>query len=957
MATSGSAKGKRGATKGGASAAVAAAGAGGNVDASPTATATSSDDFAGLVPSSADEFRSLEFWDGFFRARGDAAFEWYGDWRTLKPILLPLCRFPKDRKESSPTSTSTSSSTSSASSKILMLGCGNSELSAQMYDAGCEEITNVDFCPAVIREMLGKNLRKRPKMTWVVADITNLPTPPTPTKEAKGGGSSRHFFPDRGFGLVVDKGGLDALHSEEEGAAEEAAGVVDFKSGGAAAAVGLAAGVRRVLAPGGFYACVTLCQRAVLEGLLASYRLPGQWEVSIEAPPPPPDMATAPLQPLCVVVRRPSDEEKEEENDGGKLTFFSPIVCRVPRPRLDAPNAEQLADVFAVVAAENAAREKGQESAWVKAADELSSSTAAESPSTPAKSPPSPSSSPSSSSPPPPVSFDEVIPGREVEVLLPQKQQQARYVATVVDREPPPRTNNRAPPSKISSPPPTCSIFIVPQGREHEWLFATTEGRRSVAAQVGASRCVFVAAAAGRPFPVGWDAAALQRDLDPHVVPLTPSVLRGIPKAVPFVTLGEGLGRAPRKVCEVASEVSGSALLVEDIDVDIDEEENDEDEESEESDVVVVVGARRLVFGGARSLIQSEVPLVVPRRRKKGEKAKTKPAAAAAKAGGGAAAAAESDTPTPTPALSTHLPSAYHCAILAGLAALGGGGKDENDGEKRRRSVLLVGLGAGGLAAHLSSERCCAVTAAELDPRVVEVARGHFGLAEVEEELLSKPGGEEKGGSLTVVVGDGVVEVEKAAATSSSSPHSSSPPQSPRFSAIIVDAGGGDATLAMSCPPPPFVTEAFAASAAAALRSKEGGEEEEEGEEKGGVLAVNCVSRDERPVAELVSTLKGHFARVFEIDVPEDVNRVLFATGPRAGGGAEGKEGDKATAAATTRNTRPPLSSPLPRGERAVSGALDSYFFGTSAKAVVRDPGTAAGGSSVAEMADLLVER
>ena len=308
MAPSGSAKHKRGATAG---AAVAAAGNNGivNVSAADVSTSTSTSvaasAFAGLVPSSADEFRSLEFWDGFFKARGEAAFEWYGDWRTLKPILLPLCLEKPTPTPNSP--------------RILMLGCGNSELSAQMYDCGCELITNVDFCPSVIREMMFKNLRQRPKMQWLVADITALPR------------GSRHF-PDSGFGVVIDKGGLDALHSEEgeEDPEEKDEASIDFTKGGAAAAVGLAASVRRVLAPEGSYACVTLCQKNVLIGLLASYRLERGWEISIEAPPPPPDMAGSPLQPLCVVVRRPKEKERGEEghDEVPGLREYEPVLAQ-----------------------------------------------------------------------------------------------------------------------------------------------------------------------------------------------------------------------------------------------------------------------------------------------------------------------------------------------------------------------------------------------------------------------------------------------------------------------------------------------------------------------------------------------------------------------------------------------------------------------------------------------------
>ena len=41
------------------------------------------------------------------------------------------------------------------------------------YDEGCTGITNVDFSKTVIKEMMLKNLRKRPLMKWLVMDMTN----------------------------------------------------------------------------------------------------------------------------------------------------------------------------------------------------------------------------------------------------------------------------------------------------------------------------------------------------------------------------------------------------------------------------------------------------------------------------------------------------------------------------------------------------------------------------------------------------------------------------------------------------------------------------------------------------------------------------------------------------------------------------------------------------------------
>lgn len=70
----------------------------------------------GLLPETYAEFRSVEFWDGFFKTRGERAFEWYGDWRQLQAFIKDHCT--KD-------------------SSILVPGCGNSELSAAMYASQC----------------------------------------------------------------------------------------------------------------------------------------------------------------------------------------------------------------------------------------------------------------------------------------------------------------------------------------------------------------------------------------------------------------------------------------------------------------------------------------------------------------------------------------------------------------------------------------------------------------------------------------------------------------------------------------------------------------------------------------------------------------------------------------------------------------------------------------------------
>lgn len=64
--------------------------------------------------------------------------------------------------------------------QILISGCGNSELSVHMYDAGWQSITNVDFSTVVIAEMLRLHVRSRPHMRWLVMDMTHLQVCQTP---------------------------------------------------------------------------------------------------------------------------------------------------------------------------------------------------------------------------------------------------------------------------------------------------------------------------------------------------------------------------------------------------------------------------------------------------------------------------------------------------------------------------------------------------------------------------------------------------------------------------------------------------------------------------------------------------------------------------------------------------------------------------------------------------------
>ena len=650
----------------------------------------------------------------------------------------------------------------------------------QRYDDGVTDIVNTDFCASVIRAQLAAHARERPRMRWRVADITALDST---------------TFPDASFDLVLDKGGLDALHSDAD----------DDGGCGDAAAKAMLACALRVTAHGGSYVCVTLAQPHVLACALAAFRT-RDWTITLDAPPPPPDMAAAPLQPVVVVATR-------RERGSDTATPLPPVVSLV-KHALAAPNADQLDGVAGVVAAENEARARGERVP-------------------PACAPPA---SPTDDNDP----FASLAPGHTTRLTLPRGAATPCYDVSIVDAPSPPPG------------PPTAAVFVVPLGRDHEWLFASEEGVATMAAQVGAGRVIIVRLCRSADH---GSLAAVRAALSPHMAPLTPSTLRGVVGAVPIVTVGEGIGCRTR-VATLASQTAGCDILIEDVSPPPDAPKG-------------VVGLRRLVFGGAVGLVQSEAVLVkeeAPGPRRSGR-------------GGGRAGGCTAPPPPPKPvvALADHLPVAYHSAVLAHLALAGvcvqrGGGSADND---TKPSVAVIGLGGGGLPAALSTHTGLAVTTVELDPIVVDVARSHFGF----------------GGDVTT--GDGTTFIAAS--------------QPASLAAIIVDAGGGDGGGAMTCPPPAFAEREFVSAARAALTES-------------GVLIINVVARSPAPVAALIDTLKAEFECVLEIDVPDDVNRVLAATQVKI---------DPAPGAA--------VAARLPRALRKAGGVV--------------------GGASVAELAELVVVR
>ena len=96
-------------------------------------------------------YGSASYWEKRY-AKMKEPFDWLEDYQGIKDVIEGLV----DRN-----------------AKILMLGCGNANISQDMYDDGFTNIHNIDISEVVIEQMAIKNL-DRPGMTWQVMDVTDI---------------------------------------------------------------------------------------------------------------------------------------------------------------------------------------------------------------------------------------------------------------------------------------------------------------------------------------------------------------------------------------------------------------------------------------------------------------------------------------------------------------------------------------------------------------------------------------------------------------------------------------------------------------------------------------------------------------------------------------------------------------------------------------------------------------
>ncbi|KAI0773299.1 S-adenosyl-L-methionine-dependent methyltransferase [Trametes elegans] len=127
-----------------------------------------------VLPKKNEEYGTKEYWDQRYSQESeDASFDWFKSYNDIAEIIREVI---PDR-----------------SSRILMLGCGNSTLSQDMYDDGYKNIVNTDYSGILIDKMRHKHQETRPEMEWYEMDIRDLK------------------FENDSFDVAIDKGTMDAM--------------------------------------------------------------------------------------------------------------------------------------------------------------------------------------------------------------------------------------------------------------------------------------------------------------------------------------------------------------------------------------------------------------------------------------------------------------------------------------------------------------------------------------------------------------------------------------------------------------------------------------------------------------------------------------------------------------------------------------------------------------------------
>jgi EEF1A lysine methyltransferase 4 len=164
-----------------------------------------------MIASNNALYKTKEYWDERFQK--EETYDWLLTYQQIKSSISQFLR---------PDQT------------ILIIGCGNSTFSADLYDDGFHNIVNIDFSKIVIDRMSEAN-KSRPHMTWLDMDMCDL------------------TFDDASFDVVIDKATMDALLVDEGSVWEPDPGII-------ASVDRMCRGVSRILSSQGVFLQISFSQ-------------------------------------------------------------------------------------------------------------------------------------------------------------------------------------------------------------------------------------------------------------------------------------------------------------------------------------------------------------------------------------------------------------------------------------------------------------------------------------------------------------------------------------------------------------------------------------------------------------------------------------------------------------------------------------------------------------------------
>jgi len=153
-------------------------------------------------------FEKKTYWNS--RYASEDVFEWFHGFSAFKHLIEPHIH---------------------NEDAILMLGCGNSDLSFDMHQCGYKNIVNVDYSEVCIHHMANK-YKQFHSLKWLTMDIREL------------------TFDHASFDTVIEKGTLDSLLVSEKDRwhiSEKTYAMLE----------NILWGIRRILKPGGKFISIT----------------------------------------------------------------------------------------------------------------------------------------------------------------------------------------------------------------------------------------------------------------------------------------------------------------------------------------------------------------------------------------------------------------------------------------------------------------------------------------------------------------------------------------------------------------------------------------------------------------------------------------------------------------------------------------------------------------------------